>query len=24
MVADEPKKDKAAPAPGGGMDDMDY
>jgi chaperonin GroEL len=24
MVADEPKKDKAAPAQGGGMDDMDY
>jgi chaperonin GroEL len=24
MVADEPKKDKAAPAPGGGMHDMDY
>ncbi|RKT47718.1 chaperonin GroEL [Thiocapsa rosea] len=24
MVADEPKKDKGAPAPGGGMDDMDY
>ncbi|NCA68872.1 MAG: chaperonin GroEL [Sphingobacteriia bacterium] len=24
MVADEPKKEKAAAAPGGGMDDMDY
>jgi chaperonin GroEL len=24
MVADEPKKDKAAAAPAGGMDDMDY
>jgi chaperonin GroEL len=24
MVADEPKKDKAPAAPGGGMDDMDY
>ncbi len=24
MVADEPKKDKGAVAPGGGMDDMDY
>uniref|UniRef100_UPI0025E19443 TCP-1/cpn60 chaperonin family protein n=1 Tax=Thiocapsa sp. UBA6158 TaxID=1947692 RepID=UPI0025E19443 len=24
MVADEPKKEKGAAAPGGGMDDMDY
>jgi chaperonin GroEL len=24
MVADEPKKDKAPAAQGGGMDDMDY